>query len=167
VAERFFALSIAGARKSLYVTNAYFVPDRNFVALLAAAARRGVDVRVLTGGPRTDVPVVRRAGHASYEELLAAGVRIYEWKPSTLHAKTFVIDGEWSTVGSMNFDNRSLALNNESTMMVLDAALGRRMNEIFLADLRDAEEITLAPFRRRPRLERFAEGAASLISRLL
>jgi cardiolipin synthase A/B len=126
-----------------------------------------VDVRVLTGGLCTDVPVVRRAGHASHEELLGAGVRIYEWKPSTLHAKTFVMDGEWSTVGSMNFDNRSLALNNESTMMVLDAALGQRMNEIFLTDLHDAEEITLAHFRRRPRLERFAERAASLISRLL
>ena len=119
-AERFFALSIAGARKTLYITNAYFAPDRNFVELLAAAARRGVDVRILTAGARTDVNIVRLAGRAWYDTLLAAGVRVYEWQPSTLHAKTFVVDGEWSTVGSMNFDNRSMALNDEATLMVLD-----------------------------------------------
>jgi cardiolipin synthase A/B len=80
---------------------------------LAAAAGRGVDVRILTAGPRTDVNIVRWAGHAWYQTLLEAGVRVYEWQPSTLHAKTFVIDGEWSTIGSMNFDNRSMALNDE------------------------------------------------------
>jgi cardiolipin synthase len=93
-AERFFALSIAGARNTLYITNAYFAPDRNFVDLLATAAKRGVDVRVLTAGPRTDVDIVRLAGRASYDTLLAAGVRVYEWQPGTLHAKTFVVDGE-------------------------------------------------------------------------
>src|SRR5690606_27829866 len=87
-AERFFALSIAGARKTLYITNAYFAPDRNFIELLAAAARRGVDVRILTSGPRTDVHVVRLAGRAWYETLLRAGVRLYEWQPTPLHAKT-------------------------------------------------------------------------------
>src|SRR5690606_3892431 len=78
-AERFFALSIAGARKTLYITNAYFAPDGNFIELLAAAARRGVDVRILTAGPGTDVHIVRLAGRASYETLLAAGARVYEW----------------------------------------------------------------------------------------
>jgi cardiolipin synthase len=86
-AERFFALSIAGARTSLYITNSYFAPDRNFVELLTASARRGVDVRILTAGPRTDVKVVRLAGRAWYDTLLAAGVRVYEWQPTTLHAK--------------------------------------------------------------------------------
>ena len=117
-AERFYALSIASARKTLYITNSYFAPDRSFVELLAAAARRGVDVRVLTAGPLTDVAVVRLAGRALYDRLLASGVRVYEWRPTTLHAKTFVIDGEWATIGSMNFDNRSLALNDEATLMV-------------------------------------------------
>jgi cardiolipin synthase len=78
-AERFFALSIAGARRTVYITNAYFAPDRTFIDLLAAAARRGVDVRILTAGPRTDVSVVRLAGRAWYEMLLEAGVRVYEW----------------------------------------------------------------------------------------
>jgi cardiolipin synthase len=166
-AERFFALSISGARQTLYITNAYFAPDNNFVALLAAAARRGVDVRILTSGPRTDVHIVRYAGRAWYDTLLAAGVRIYEWQPSTLHAKTFVVDGEWSTVGSMNFDNRSMALNDEATLMVLDRAIGDRMNGIFLNDLQHAEEVTLDNFRRRSWIERLVEWSANSLTRLL
>ncbi len=130
-AERFFALSIAAARKTLYVTSAYFAPDRNFIDLLVAADQRGVDVRILTAGAQTDVNVVRLAGRAWYTTLLTGGVQIYEWQPSTLHAKTFVVDGEWSTIGSMNFDNRSLALNDEATLMVRDGALGQRMEEYF------------------------------------
>jgi cardiolipin synthase A/B len=166
-AERFFALSIAAARKTLYITNAYFAPDRNFVEQLTAAAGRGVDVRILTAGPRTDVHIVRLAGRASYDALLAAGVRVYEWQPTTLHAKTFVADGEWSTIGSMNFDNRSMALNDEATLMVLDRAVGEEMNRIFLDDLRFAQEISGASFRRRPWLQRVVETGANLLTRLL
>jgi cardiolipin synthase len=166
-AERFFALSIAGARKTLYITNSYFAPGRNFVELLAAAATRGVDVRILTAGPRTDVNIVRLAGRAWYDTLLAAGVRVYEWEPTTLHAKTFVVDGEWFTVGSMNFDNRSMALNDEATLMVLDRTGGQNMNRIFLDDLRHAEEITAEAFRSRSWLERAAEWAANSLTRLL
>ncbi len=124
-------------------------------------------MRILTGGPRADVTVVRLAGRASYDKLLTAGVRVYEWQPSTLHAKTFVVDGEWATIGSMNFDNRSLALNDEATLMVLDRGIGARMEEIFLDDLRHSEEITVARFRQRSWIERLAEGAAHLITRLL
>ena len=167
VAERLFALSIAAARRSLYLTNAYFAPDENFVGLLVDAARRGVDVRVLTGGPRTDVPVVRLAGRASYEVLLDAGVRIYEWQPTTLHAKTFVVDGEWATIGSMNFDNRSLTLNDEATLLTDDPALGRQIENIFFDDLRHAEEITASRFRRRSWIQRFQERAAHVLTPLL
>ena len=166
-AERFYALSIAAARKTLYITNSYFAPDRNFIELLTAAAGRGVDVRVLTAGPRTDVNVVRLAGRAWYDTLLAAGVRLYEWQPSTLHAKTFVIDGEWTTIGSMNFDNRSLALNDEATLMVRDRTVGQQMDRIFLDDLRHSEEITAVTFRQRSWFERIAERASNLITRLL
>jgi cardiolipin synthase len=166
-AERFFALSIAGARKTLYITNSYFAPDRNFIDLLSSAARRGVDVRILTAGPRTDVNVVRFAGRARYDTLLAGGVRVYEWQPTTLHAKTFVVDGQWFTVGSMNFDNRSMALNDEATLMVLDRAAGQNMDRIFFDDLRDAKEITLEAFSRRSRLQRIAEWGANSLTRLL
>ena len=166
-AERYLALSIAAAQRRLYVTNAYFAPDVNFVALLARAARRGVDVRILVGGPLTDVRAARLAAHARYDSLLSAGVRVYEYQPSTLHAKTFVADGVWTSIGTMNFDNRSLALNDESTLMVLDSAAGRRMEEMFLDDLRQSREIDLATFRRRPWTRRVAEWAANQITRLL
>ncbi len=166
-AERFLALSIAGARKTLYVTNAYFAPDDNFVALLTDAARRGVDVRLLLAGPRTDVRLARTAGRARYQALLEAGVRIYEWMPTTLHAKTFVVDGLWSSIGTMNFDNRSLALNDEVTLMVLDRHIGGRMSAIFLDDLKYSQEITAERFARRPWTERVLEWGANLITRLL
>ncbi len=166
-AERFLALSIAAARRTLYITNAYFAPDRNFVELLVAAAGRGVDVRILSGGSGTDVHTVRFAGRASYDSLLSAGVRLYEWQPSTLHAKTFVVDGLWATIGSMNFDNRSLTLNDETNLMVLDSAIGRQMEEIFMDDLQYAEEITLARFRERSLWQRIVETVATLVTRLL
>lgn len=166
-AERYLAMSIAGARERLYVTNAYFAPDKNFMALLTRAARRGVDVRLLVGGRRTDVRLARLAAHARFESLLSAGVKVYEYQPSTLHAKTFVVDGLWSSIGTMNFDNRSLALNDESTLMVLDSNAGRRMEEVFFEDLRQAKEIELATFRRRPWYRRVAEWGANQIVRLL
>ncbi len=166
-AERYLALSIAGARERLYITNAYFAPDENFVALLRRAALRGVDVRILVGGPRTDIHAARLAARGRYEALLEAGARVYEYQETTLHAKTFVIDGVWVSVGTMNFDNRSLALNDESTLMVLDSAAGRRMESVFLDDLNYALKIDLAEFRRRPWTERVAEWATNLIVRLL
>jgi cardiolipin synthase len=166
-AERFLALSIAAARKTLYITNPYFAPDRNFVELLVAAAARGVDVRILTAGPKTDVNIVRLAGRRWYGRLLAAGVRVYEWQPTTLHAKTFVVDGEWSTIGSMNFDNRSMTLNDEATLMVLDRTVGEQMNRIFVDDLQHCEEIEAAAFARRSGAGRLAEWAASVIRRVL
>ena len=166
-AERFLALSIAGARKTLYITNPYFVPDTNFIDMLAATARRGVDVRILTAGPNTDTNFVRMAGRATYDALLGAGVRIYEWQPTALHAKTFVVDGEWSAIGSMNFDNRSMALNDESTLMVLDRSVGAQLTRIFLDDLQHATEITAPEFRRRSWLDRIAERTARLLARVL
>ena len=124
-------------------------------------------MRILTAGPRTDVNIVRLAGRAWYDTLLAAGVRVYEWEPTTLHAKTFVVDGEWFTVGSMNFDNCSMALNDEATLMVLDTLAGKRMEEVFLEDLGFSREINLDQFRRRSRLERIGEWGANLIKRVL
>jgi cardiolipin synthase len=166
-AERYLALSIAAARERLYVTNAYFAPDANFLALLTRAARRGVDVRLLVGGPLTDVRTAQLAAQARYDSLLSAGVRVYEYQPTTLHAKTFVVDGVWASVGTMNFDNRSLALNDESTLMVLDSTAGKRMEEVFLDDLRYSKEIDLAQFRRRSWMQRLEEWAANQITRVL
>jgi cardiolipin synthase len=166
-AERFLAMSIAGAQKTLYITNAYFAPDKNFVKLIADAARRGVDVRLILAGKRTDIRVARLAARARYGLLLSAGVRIWEWRPTTLHAKTFVVDGIWSSVGTMNFDNRSLVLNDEDTLMILDADIGARMNAVFMDDLHYSDEITWDVFRKRPWHSRVGEWGASLLTRVL
>jgi cardiolipin synthase len=166
-AERFIALTIAGARRTLYITNSYFVPDDDFRRLLMAAARRGVDVRILTVNEKTDVKTTWYAGRYRYEELLGAGVRIYEFQPTMIHSKTMITDGVWGTIGSMNFDNRSMAFNNESNLVILDAGFGAQMNATFMSDLAHAREIKLDEFRKRGRWERLLEGAAATISRLL
>jgi cardiolipin synthase len=166
-AERFLALTISGARRTLYVTNSYFVPDDDFRRLLEAAARRGVDVRILTVSDKTDVKTTWYAGRYRYEELLKAGIRIYEYQPTMIHSKTIIADGIWGTIGSMNFDNRSMAFNNESNLVFLDPVLGAEMNATFMADLAHAKEIKLAEFRQRGRWERVLEGASALLSRLL
>jgi cardiolipin synthase A/B len=166
-AERFLALTIAGATRSLYIANSYFVPDDDFRDLLVQASRRGVDVRVLTASKETDIRTTWYAGRARYEELLRGGVRIYEYQPVMMHAKTIVVDGLWGTIGSMNFDNRSLAFNNESNLVVWDRQFGAQMDSTYLADLPLTREITLAAFERRPLTARMVELAASVFSRLL
>jgi cardiolipin synthase A/B len=166
-AERFNALSIAAARKTLYVANSYFVPDDDFRRLLKQARARGTDVRILTVSKDTDVRTTWWAGRSRYEELLKSGIRIYEYQPTMMHSKSFIIDGMWGTIGSMNFDNRSLAFNNESNFVFLDAGLGAQMDSIFLDDLTRSKEITLAEFRRRPWYYRVIEDAAATLSRIL
>jgi cardiolipin synthase A/B len=166
-AERFMALSIASAKRTLYITNSYFVPDDDFRRFLKAAVARGVDVRVLTAGDKTDVKTTTYAGRARYEELIKAGVRIYEYVPTMMHAKTMVVDGTWGTIGSLNFDNRSLAFNNESNLVALDTAVGGAMNRMFIEDLRYAKEITLPTFTQRSWTEKALENGANLLSRLL
>jgi cardiolipin synthase len=166
-AERFIALSIAGSRKTLYISNSYFVPSADFCQLLVNAAKRGVDVRVLTVSSETDVKTTWYAGRALYEGLLEGGVRIYEYKPAMMHAKTIVVDGLFSVIGSMNFDNRSIAFNNEAQIVALDARIGQEMDEIFLEDLKYSEEIKLDTFRQRPWTDKVLEAGAQKLRRIL
>lgn len=166
-AERLLAFSIASARRRLFVANAYFVPNADFVQLLVATARRGVDVRVLTNSGQSDVKTTWLAGRSRYETLLAAGVRIYEYRPTTMHAKTFVVDGRWSAITTMNFDNRSLAYNNEVALVARDSVLGATMDSLFFDDLRYADEIRLDSFRQRPWTARILERGASMLTNLL
>ena len=167
VSERLLALSVTGARERLFISNAYFVPDDDFRRLLTDAVRRGVDVRVLTAGHKTDTKLTWRASHARYAELLEGGVRIYEYQPSMMHAKTLVADGLWSIIGTVNFDNRSFALNDESVLMVHDASVGETLERIYRDDLTRAKEIRLEEWRRRPLRHRLSERVATLFSRLL
>ena len=166
-AERFLALTIAGAQRTLYITNAYFVPDDDFRGLLMRAARRGVDVRVLTTGEKTDVKTTWYAGRARYEEMMRAGVKIYEYQPSMIHSKTISVDGQWGTVGSMNFDNRSMAFNNESNLLVLDRGVVSRLDAMFLDDLRFSTEMTLQAMARRPWTDRLRENLSATMQRIL
>jgi len=166
-AERFLALSIAGAQKTLYITNSYFVPGESFLQLLLAAAKRGVDVRILTVSSNTDVKTTWYAGRTYYEKLLAGGVKIFEYQPAMMHAKTMVVDGMWSQVGSMNFDNRSLAFNNESLLVALDPGIGAQMDSIFADDIKYATEIKLESFRKRPLAGKILEWGAQKLRRVL
>lgn len=166
-AERFLALTIAGARKTLYISNSYFVPNVDFCNLLIKAARHGVDVRVLTVGKETDVKTTWYAGRGLYEGLLEGGVKIYEYTPTMMHAKTIVVDGLWTAVGSMNFDNRSIAFNNESQIVALDPGVGQQMDQIFLDDLKYSEEIKLDTFRQRPWTGKVLEWSAQQLRRIL
>ena len=166
-AERFLALSIAGARKSLYVSNSYFVPGESFMQLLLAAQRRGVDVRVLTVSNKTDVKTTWYAGRTYYEKLLEGGVKIYEYQPTMMHAKTMVVDGIWSYIGSMNFDNRSLSFNDESLLVALDPAIGAQMNSIFMDDITRSQEMKLDEFRKRPLSNKILEWCAQKLRRVL
>jgi len=166
-AERFLALSIAGARKSIYISNSYFVPGESFMQLLLAAQRRGVDVRVLTVSNKTDVKTTWYAGRTYYEKLLEGGVKIYEYQPTMMHAKSMVVDGIWSYVGSMNFDNRSLSFNDESLLVALDPAVGTQMNSIFMDDIKSSEEMKLDEFRKRPLSNKILEWCAQKLRRVL
>jgi cardiolipin synthase len=165
-AERLLALAIASAVRTLYISNAYFVPTLGFARLLVDAAQRGVDVRILTNGRQSDVRTTWLAGRRSYEPLLQAGVRIYEYA-TTIHAKTFVVDGYLSAISTMNFDNRSLAYNNEVALVTLDAAIGSYMGSLFFQDAQYADEILLATFQKRAWTSRLLERIASIGSRLL
>ncbi|MEA2705484.1 MAG: cardiolipin synthase [Gemmatimonadaceae bacterium] len=166
-AERFLALSIAGARKSLYISNSYFVPGENFMQLLLAAQRRGVDVRVITVSKKTDVKTTWYAGRTYYEKLLEGGVKVYEYQPTMMHAKSMVVDGIWAYVGSMNFDNRSLSFNDESLLVALDPAVGAQMDSIFMDDIKSSQEMKLDEFRKRPLSNKILEWCAQKLRRVL
>ena len=167
IAERLLALSIVSARERLYIATAYFVPDDDFRRMLRKSAKNGVDVRILTAGHMGDVKSTWYAGRARYEELLEAGVRIWEYLPTMMHAKTLVADTSYTIAGTMNFDNRSMAFNDETVMIALDRDVSRRAEEMFLEDLKYSEEIDLETFRKRPFKQRVYENITQLFQRVL
>jgi cardiolipin synthase len=160
----FYMLSFLAARESLYITTPYFVPDAQTRGVVATRARLGVDVRILVPNQLTDAIPIRLAGHSYFEDLLAAGVKIYEYQPAMMHAKTVVVDGVWSIVGSANMDIRSKELNQENVLGILDEGLGRQLQETFLQDLRHAERIDLARWRKRSLWQRAKERACVLFA---
>ena len=158
-----YSLAMQEAKKSIHLTSAYFVPDRQTVDALIAAARRGVDVKIMLPGV-SDSGLVFHASHALYDELLSNGVKIFHLKLAVLHAKTAVIDGTWSTVGSTNIDTRSFLHNSELNVVVLGQAFGNEMEKAFQEDIRDSKQITLEDSRNRPLKDRMKEWAARFMN---
>jgi cardiolipin synthase len=156
--EALYFLAIACARRTLHLTSAYFAPRPAFIEALTDAAQRGVDVRVLVPGPHTDKDFVRQAGHSVYEELLRGGVRIFEFCPTMIHAKTLAIDGAWSSVGSVNFDNRSFQLQDEVTLCVCSREFAGKLDAQFERDLARSAEIDRERWGGRPLHARASEA---------
>ncbi len=161
--EEMLWAAVVAAKERLWVTTAFFAPRRAFVDALCAAASRGVDVRILTGGVHQDKQVGRTAGQLSYGRLLESGVRIFEYQQAKMHAKVITIDGVWANVGSSNFDNRSLSLNDEINLSVQDAGAVAELERHFHDDLAVSQEMDFRSWSRRPLLKRAREQATELI----
>ncbi len=158
--------AIENAERQVYLTNAYFVPDPQLLKSLKSAAARGVDVRLVLPG-QSDSALVFHAGRSHYADLLESGVKLYERNGAMLHAKTAVIDGVWSTVGSTNLDWRSFLDNDEVNAVVLGRAFGQQMQAAFTADMAASRQVERAAWSRRDLLLRLKEIAARLWERLL
>ncbi|HEY0844157.1 MAG TPA: cardiolipin synthase [Noviherbaspirillum sp.] len=155
--------AFAHADKTIHLTIAYFVPDKHVVQAMTDAARRGVEVKIIFPS-LTDIGLVLHAGRSYYDELLDAGVRIYERKSAVLHAKTAVIDGVWSTIGSTNLDMRSFLHNDEVNAVVLSADFAARMEALFQRDLQESVEITAEQWRVRGLRSRLREWAVRMFA---
>lgn len=162
-----YIISIVSATQSIYINNAYFLPDPDTTRALEGAVRRGVDVRVIVPGELSDVPIARQASRLHYEFLLRRGLRIFEYQPTMMHAKTMVVDGIWTTIGSSNFDDRSFRLNDEVNVNVYDEGIASQIEQMFLEDASRAIEITPRKWLRRPFFDRFKEGFAGVFKRQL
>ena len=147
-----------------YITTAYFVPDPRLLAALKDAARRNVDVRLLLPD-KTDSNLVFYASHSYYDELLSAGVKIYEKEDALLHAKTALIDGVWSTIGSTNLDWLSFEYNQEINAVILGQEFGTQMKAMFDNDIESSRLVTLEAWRQRPIGTRLKEFGARLLDR--
>jgi cardiolipin synthase len=160
------AAIVGAARRSVWITNAYFAPGRLAVDVLGEAVERGIDVRLLLPG-WTDVPLLRHAAHGYYTDLLVRGVRVFEYNGHVLHAKSLVTDGYASVVGSTNLDFRSFVFNAECNLVILDRTTGATMEEIFLRDLEGSEEILLPAWGRRQVLHRAGDRMARWLTPVL
>jgi len=151
--------AINSAESSVNLTNAYFVPDAQLLVALKAAAARGAEVQMILPG-NTDSWLVYNIGRSHYGELLKGGVKIYQRRGALLHAKTAVIDGVWSTVGSTNLDWRSFLHNDEVNAVILGQGFAGQMQAMFAADLAASDPVTLEAWQRRPLLDRMREMVA-------
>jgi cardiolipin synthase len=166
-AEALVYLALSAAKESIELTSAYFVPRPAFTDALVEAAERGVQLRILVPGSHIDKELVRTAGRAAYDELIAAGIEIYEYCPTMLHAKTLTVDAAWSCVGSVNFDNRSFQLHDEVSLCVQSDRFAGRLHEVFERDLDSSERIDPAAWAGRPVTQRARERVTKYARREL
>jgi cardiolipin synthase len=159
-----YLLSIAAAEKSIRMANAYFVPDDLSLRMLVQARKRGVRVEIIVPGKHTDSQIVGAASRDHWEQLLEAGVEIYEFQPTMMHCKIMVVDELFTTVGSTNFDNRSFHLNDEANLDVLDEKFARENLRHMDEDKARSRLITLATWANRPWTQRLKEWTAGLFS---
>lgn len=159
-----FSALIAAARQRVWIASPYFLPDRAWRHVLVATRQRGVDVRVLNNGPCVDMPLVYMASRELYTELLAGGIKLYEYQPAMMHAKLLLVDDCWASVGSANFDPRSFFHNEELNVSTCEPGVCRAVEEVFLGAFERARVVTHRDWRRRPASER-VYGRLALIFR--
>ena len=158
-----YYMAITSAKKSIVIQNPYMLPDSDAIAALAAAVKRGVDVRVMVPATTsTDSPIVQHASHHQFAALLESGVKIWEFQRTLLHQKIIIVDGVWSCVGSTNFDDRSFQLNDEISMGILDPQLAAQLTAAFESDRRFAIERHLEEWEHRGLWHKFIDGLAYL-----
>jgi cardiolipin synthase A/B len=160
-----FQLLMACARESIDIHTPYFLPDRNLRRAFIETVGRGVRIRVLVPGPRTDQRLVRLASRRLYGELLEHGVRIFEYQPGMTHAKVMMIDDHWGIVGTTNIDNRSFEHNDEVNVAFRDREVSARLRHDFDQDLTRSLEITHDAWRRRPLLEKAIKPLSWILER--
>lgn len=157
---------IQAARESIWIENAYFVPDLDILEALIRAAQRGVDIRIVLPGPHIDLPWVRYAGHHHYRKLLEAGVKIFEYQPTMLHTKAMVVDDVWVSIGSMNFVRRSMRSNAEVNLAFFDRDFAAEVRAVIETDIASSTAVTLEAWRHRGTFERVKETFFALFAPL-
>ena len=160
-----FQTLIAGARKSIYITTPYFLPDRSMTDELVQAAKQGVSVNVIVPGKHDDHALTRSSGRSSYGKLLKAGAKVYEYEPSMIHAKIAIFDGVWSVVGSTNLDNRSFGINDEINVAILDPQIAGRLTHDFEEDAAQSRKVSLQEWEKRSLSERLLEMVGWIFER--
>jgi cardiolipin synthase len=152
-----FQLLLASAQRSISITTPYFLPDKSLMHELCRAVERGLRVRILVPGRKSDHMVTRSTSRAGYGELLKAGAEVYEYQPSMIHAKVLCVDELWVVVGSTNFDNRSFGINDEVNLAIRDANVAMRFENDMALDLDQSRRISLEEWKHRPVTERATE----------
>src|SRR2546423_732194 len=162
-ARMVFQTFLAAAKKSIYITTPYFLPDHSArQEIIEALKQRGVAVKVLVPGSHNDHVLTRSASRNSYGDLLANGGEIYEYQPTMIHAKILVVDDAWVVIGSTNFDHRSFGINDEINVAILDPALAAEVEQQYRADLASSRRVTYQEWRTRPEYEHVLEWSGWL-----